>query len=82
MPNGSLYDKLNPANDNYQPLTWEQRANVALGVARGLTHLHSIHILHGNIKSSNILLDKHLEPKIGDFGTVALMARGLSLIHI
>ena len=76
MPNGSLYDKLNPeqqhgVNNTYLPLTWQQRANVALGVARGLTHLHSIPIMHGDIKSPNILLDRNFEPKIGDFGGVA-----------
>ena len=40
--------------------------------ARGLLHLHSNKIIHGDIKSGNILLDKHFEPKIGDFG----LARG------
>ena len=77
MPNGSLYDQLNPRDSHCKPLTWEHRANAALGIARGLTHLHSIPIFHGDIKSSNILLDKHFEPKIGDFGTAAIMARGV-----
>jgi len=76
MENGSLYDRLCMVKDT-PPLTWEQRANIALGIARGLTHLHSIPILHGDIKSSNILLDKHFEAKIGDFGTVALLDRGV-----
>ena len=66
MPNGSVSDRLKCRN-NSNPLTWMQRANIALGTARGLTHLHSIPIIHGDIKSGNILLDKHFEPKIGDF---------------
>ena len=50
------------------------RANIAIGSARGLSYLHSQtpSIIHGDIKSSNILLDEHFEPKIGDFG----LARG------
>ncbi len=42
------------------------------GTARGLRHLHAYNIIHGDIKSGNILLDRHFEPKIGDFG----LARG------
>ena len=48
--------------------TWHQRANIACGTARGLAYLHSQDISHGEIKSSNILLDKHFEPRIGDCG--------------
>lgn len=76
MENGSLHDNLSQ-KDNIAPLTWRQRANIVLGIARGLTHLHSIPVLHGDIKSTNILLDKYFEPKIGDFGTVALLARSI-----
>ena len=48
--------------------TWHQRANIACGTARGLAYLHSQDILHGDIKSTNILLDKYFEPRIGDCG--------------
>lgn len=37
----------------------------------GLHYLHSVTnnpIIHGDVKSANILLDKHMEPKLGDFG--------------
>ena len=47
---------------------WFQRANIAYGTARGLAYLHSQDISHGDIKSANILLDKHFEPRIGDCG--------------
>jgi len=53
-------------------LKWSTRGNIALGTARGLCHLHANNVIHGDIKGPNILLDKHLEPKIGDFG----LARG------
>jgi len=70
MENGTLYDKL---QDTVRPLTWKQRANIAMGIARGLYHLHTNNVVHGDIKGQNILLDKHLEPKIGDFGTNRLL---------
>ena len=66
MENGSLYDKL---QDTTHPLTWKQRANIAVGIARGLYYLHANNVVHSAIKSRNILLDKHLEPKIADVGT-------------
>ena len=71
MVNGSVLDRLVQKSGTL-PLTWDQRANIALGTARGLTHLHANKIKHGDIKSGNVLLDKHFEPKIGDFG----LARG------
>ena len=71
MVNGSVSDRLKRRGGT-EPLSWEQRSNIALGTARGLFHLHSHKIIHGDIKSGNILLDKHFEPKIGDFG----LARG------
>lgn len=69
MTNGSLYQCL-----HYKPamvLTWEQRLAILRGAACGLQFLHTVDkkpIIHGDIKSSNILLDRHLEAKIGDLG--------------
>jgi len=63
MENGSVFSNLLNGR-----LTWHQRANIAWGTARGLAYLHSQDISHGDIKSNNILLDKHLEPRIGDCG--------------
>ena len=70
MENGSLYKKL---QDTKRPLTWKQRGNIAVGIARGLYHLHENGVVHSDIKCLNILLDRHLEPKIADFGTNRLL---------
>ncbi|KAK9297160.1 hypothetical protein QLX08_009033 [Tetragonisca angustula] len=70
MKNGSLEDRLSLKHRS-QPLSWLQRHEIAKGIACGLQYLHTVGekpLIHGDIKSANILLDKNLEPRIGDFG--------------
>ncbi|KAF7817486.1 putative serine/threonine-protein kinase [Senna tora] len=58
------------------PLTWEIRMNILLGTAKGLTYLHEglePKVVHRDIKSSNILLDKQWNPKVSDFGLAKLL---------
>ncbi|XP_059077608.1 PTI1-like tyrosine-protein kinase At3g15890 isoform X2 [Cryptomeria japonica] len=57
-------------------LDWKQRLNIAVGVAHGLAYLHhecSNTIVHCDLKPANILVDKHLEAHIADFGVARIM---------
>ncbi|NXB87332.1 IRAK2 protein, partial [Vidua chalybeata] len=67
LPNGSLQNKLQ-CHDDSAPLTWEIRISISLGVVRAVEYLHNFGILHGNIKSSNVLLDENFTPKLGHSG--------------
>lgn len=51
------------------PLNWNNRMRIALSAARGLAHLHVAgKVVHGNIKSSNVLLRPDGDGSISDFG--------------
>ncbi|KAL8462004.1 hypothetical protein ACS0TY_033186 [Phlomoides rotata] len=61
--------------------SWRTRVNICIGVARGLAYLHEEvrpHIVHRDIKASNILLDKDLTPKISDFGLAKLLPANMT----
>ncbi|XP_045239694.1 interleukin-1 receptor-associated kinase 1 isoform X1 [Macaca fascicularis] len=70
LPNGSLEDRLHCQTQACPPLSWPQRLDILLGTARAIQFLHqdSPSLIHGDIKSSNVLLDERLTPKLGDFG--------------
>lgn len=55
-------------------MDWNTRFKIALDIARGVQYLHACDppIIHGDIKPSNILLDRAFFAKIGDFGLARL----------
>lgn len=67
LPNGSLQNKLQHQDDS-APLPWEIRLSISVGLIRAVEYLHNFGILHGNIKSSNVLLDENFTPKLGHSG--------------
>uniref|UniRef100_G1KMD9 Interleukin 1 receptor associated kinase 1 n=1 Tax=Anolis carolinensis TaxID=28377 RepID=G1KMD9_ANOCA len=75
LPKGSLDDHL---HRQVGPcLTWSQRLHVAVGTSRAIQFLHSDSpsLIHGDVKSSNILLDAALNPRLADFGLARFSRR-------
>ncbi|KAK9985046.1 hypothetical protein SO802_034571 [Lithocarpus litseifolius] len=76
IPNKSLFDKMHTYHGQFSGmLTWSNRLNIALDIARALEYLHSQAdppIIHRDVKSSNILLVDNNHAKLADFGLCKL----------
>lgn len=76
--NGSLYTALHGGLSNSMPpLPWAARLKIAQLTARGLVYIHEFSprkYVHGNLKSSKILLDDDLQPYISGFGLNRLVS--------
>ncbi|XP_022981270.1 probable leucine-rich repeat receptor-like serine/threonine-protein kinase At3g14840 isoform X2 [Cucurbita maxima] len=75
LENNSLARALFGPEEFQLKLDWATRQKICVGIARGLAYLHEesrLKIVHRDIKATNVLLDKNLNPKISDFGLAKL----------
>ncbi|KAL4361262.1 hypothetical protein GQ457_04G002210 [Hibiscus cannabinus] len=83
VDNGNLEQWLHGDVGPVSPLTWDIRMKIAIGTAKGLAYLHEglePKVVHRDVKSSNILLDKKWNPKVSDFGLAKLLGSEASYV--
>ncbi|KAH7565023.1 hypothetical protein JRO89_XS09G0112500 [Xanthoceras sorbifolium] len=79
MPNLSLLSHLHGQHSAECLLDWNRRMNIAIGSAEGIAYLHhhaTPHIIHRDIKASNVLLDADFQAQVADFGFAKLIPDG------
>ncbi|KAM3242315.1 hypothetical protein ACQJBY_054783 [Aegilops geniculata] len=76
IPNGTLYRLIHGRREREGPrIPFTARLKIARQTAEALSYLHSWAsppILHGDVKTSNILLDEDYTAKVSDFGASTL----------
>ncbi|CAI0411910.1 unnamed protein product [Linum tenue] len=84
--NGNLFNRIHGGRGTKDriPFRWSARLTVAQGVARGMAYLHrntttkaaaeSGGIPHGNLTSTNVLLDENERALVADYGFIPLLA--------
>lgn len=69
MSNGSLANLL--YGEGHRVLNWDERLQIALDISHGIEYLHEgavPPVIHRDLKSANILLDRSMRAKVADFG--------------
>ncbi|KAH7672559.1 Non-specific serine/threonine protein kinase protein [Dioscorea alata] len=78
MPKGSLSAFLHARGPD-RHVDWRTRINIAIGIARGLNYLHNeLDMVHGQLTSSNVLLDENFNATISDYGLSNLVNANVS----
>uniref|UniRef100_A0A6N2KGU5 non-specific serine/threonine protein kinase n=1 Tax=Salix viminalis TaxID=40686 RepID=A0A6N2KGU5_SALVM len=78
MENGSLEKRVFDCDEN-RLLSCEERIRILKNVASALLYLHEgwdSRVLHRDIKASNVLLDKDMNGRLGDFGLARVHGHG------
>lgn len=74
----SLSDLLHIRKEGTPDLAWPLRLKLAMDICLGVNYLHNLGIVHQDLKSSNMLVDKHYNLKVGDFGLSHFVRKTLS----
>ncbi|CAL9007917.1 unnamed protein product [Prunus brigantina] len=72
IDNGTLYEHIHNEGKG-QKLSFELRLKIAADIAAALSYVHSMSIIHRDVKTSNILLDQNYTAKVSDFGGSRLL---------
>ncbi|XP_026380668.1 LEAF RUST 10 DISEASE-RESISTANCE LOCUS RECEPTOR-LIKE PROTEIN KINASE-like 1.2 isoform X3 [Papaver somniferum] len=68
VANGTVADHLHGEHSSAGMVTWPIRLSIAIESADALVYLHASDIIHRDVKTNNILLDKNFHVKVADFG--------------
>ncbi|KAK9697306.1 hypothetical protein RND81_08G028800 [Saponaria officinalis] len=78
--NGTIADHIYGTKEALRLLSWSKRLRIAKETATALVYLHSSKVIHRDVKSHNILLDKDFSVKVADFGVSRLFP--LDVTHV
>ncbi|XP_041003005.1 putative kinase-like protein TMKL1 [Juglans microcarpa x Juglans regia] len=81
LPHRTLHDLLHETRAGKPVLNWARRHKIALGIARGLSYLHTgleVPITHGNVRSKNVLVDEFFVARLTEFGLDKLMVPAIA----
>ncbi|XP_056165103.1 LEAF RUST 10 DISEASE-RESISTANCE LOCUS RECEPTOR-LIKE PROTEIN KINASE-like 1.2 [Syzygium oleosum] len=81
ISNGTVADHIHGQRANSSStLPWKIRMDIAIETATALAYLHASDIVHRDVKTNNLLLDKNFGVKVADFGLSRLFPDDVSHI--
>jgi len=77
MARGTLKSVIDKKTKSNMP--WSRKLSMALNLSEGLIYLHKNKFVHGDIKTSNLLVNQHWEISVGDFGSAVSLENTRSI---